>query len=330
MGADFRVFRRLEDVPGGFGPAALTIGNFDGVHAGHRRILRRVVEIARQKSWKPSVLTFDPHPTRVVAPSRAPLLMTTPEQRCALMREEGIEQALILPFNSDFARLSPEQFVEDVLVAKLDARVVLVGEDFRFGHKQAGNASMLKELGERYGFDIEVIPAVMLRGRRVSSSTVRQLVQIGQVSRAARLLLRPYSLEGEVVPGHGVGSRQTVPTLNLATACEVLPAPGVYVTRTLDLDSQRTWPSVTNVGYRPTFGGDKLTIETFLLQPVGNSAPSRIRVEFLWRLRDERKFETPENLKAQILRDVARAQSYFRRRKKWIPWDNHTNPTPEL
>src|SRR5690348_16358315 len=132
-----RVFRSLDEVPADFGPSALTIGNFDGVHAGHRRILRRVREMAEDNGWKASVLTFDPHPTKVVAPDRAPRLMTLPEQRCSLMREEGIEQVLILPFNTEVARLSPEQFVEQVLVRELGARAIVVGENFRFGHKKA-------------------------------------------------------------------------------------------------------------------------------------------------------------------------------------------------
>jgi riboflavin kinase/FMN adenylyltransferase len=318
MAASFRVFRSLEELPPDFGPSALTIGNFDGVHAGHRRILRRVQEIAKAHGWKASVMTFDPHPTKVVAPARAPRLMTMPEQRCILMRDEGIEQVLILPFDADVARLTPEQFVEHVLVGKLGAKVVVVGENFRFGHKKAGDTRLLETLGKRFGFTTEIVPAFSCRGVPVSSSGLRQLIESGAVARAARLLMRPYALEGEVVSGHGVGAQKTVPTLNLATPCEVLPKRGVYITRTTDLDDNRNWESVTNIGYRPTFGGDdRLSIETFLLQILAGHSPRSIRVDFLWRLRDERKFESPEALKAQILQDVARARSYFRRVAKW-------------
>jgi riboflavin kinase/FMN adenylyltransferase len=324
MGRPFRVFRSLDEVPPDFGPSALTIGNFDGVHAAHRRILRRVREVADERGLTPSVLTFHPHPTKVVAPARAPRLMTSPEQRCALMRAEGIEQVLILPFDRDVAQLSPQQFVEHVLVGKLGVRVVLVGHDFRFGHKQAGNVQVLGELGRQYGFTTEVLEAIALRGRLVSSTTLRHLIDQGRVSQAARLLERPYALEGEVVAGHGVGSRQTVPTLNMAPHTEVLPATGVYVTRTQDLEEGRTWPSITNVGYRPTFHDDgdkeKVSIETFLLEPLEGSTPRLIRVEFLWRVRDERKFPDAQTLKSQILRDVARAHAYFRRLKKWTGW----------
>ena len=308
------IYRSLEEVPPDFGPCSLTIGNFDGVHFGHRRILRRLQELSRQHGWKPSVLTFDPHPARVVAPQRAPLLMTSPLRRAELMEEEGIRQVLILPFTRELALLSPEQFVQQLLVDRLGVKAVLVGDNFRFGHKQAGNIRVLAELGQRLGFETEIVPAVSWRGRVVSSSGIRELILAGRVSLAARLLQHPYSVEGDVVRGRGVGSRETVPTLNLATAAELIPARGVYVTRTRSLDDSRQWESITNIGYRPTFGtSDQLTIETFLLQPLDGETPSRIRVEFLWRVRDERRFDSPEALKTRILKDARAAQAYFRR-----------------
>jgi riboflavin kinase / FMN adenylyltransferase len=298
---------------GRFGPSALTIGNFDGVHAGHREILRRVVALARERGWKPSVLTFDPHPARIVAPERAPRLLTTPEERVRLMREEGIEQVLILPFTRELAGFSPERFVREIVVERLEAQAVLVGDNFRFGHAHAGDTRLLAELGRRYEFLVETIPAIRMRGRVVSSSEVRRLIEAGSVALAGRLLARPYALEGEVVSGQGIGSKQTVPTLNLAPAAEVMPARGVYVTSTTDSASGRRWTSVTNIGVRPTFGGDSVTVETFLLDPLEGDSPRTIRVEFLRRLREERRFEDAAALKRQILRDVARAQTYFRR-----------------
>ena len=315
-----RIFRSLDEVPADFGPSALTIGNFDGVHFGHRQILRRLQAIAAERNWKSSVLTFDPHPTRVVAPDRTPPLLTTPQQRAELMREEGIGQVLILPFTADVALLSPEEFVRRLLVDALGARAVLVGDNFRFGHHAAGNVAMLAELGRRLGFQTEIVPAVTCRGRIVSSSAIRDLIRAGRVALAARLLVRPYALAGQVVAGRGVGSKQTVPTLNLRTDSQVIPASGVYVTRTRDLSRDHQgaaeWNSITNIGYRPTFGAsDELSIETFLLDPPGSQSPSRIRVEFLWRVRDERKFESPDALRSQILKDVRTAQSYFRRAK---------------
>lgn len=312
MSSGVRIFRSLEEAAGRFGPSALTIGNFDGVHAGHRLILRRVRELADENGWKPSVLTFDPHPTKIVAPDRSPLLMTTPEQRCELMEQEGIRQVLILPFTREVAQIAPEAFVRDVLVRSLDAKAVLVGDNFRFGHKHAGDTRLLRELGAELGFSVEVIPAVSLRGAVVSSSQIRRLVEGGDVSRACRMLQRPFALEGEIVHGHGIGAKQTVPTLNLSTAAQVMPATGVYITKTHD-PAGHLWPSVTNVGFRPTFGGHELSVETFLLAPLEGPPPHRIRLDFLRRLRDEKKFSSPEELKAQILRDVHRAQEYFRR-----------------
>ncbi|HEV2688183.1 MAG TPA: bifunctional riboflavin kinase/FAD synthetase [Bryobacteraceae bacterium] len=307
------IYRSLAEVPADFGPCAITIGNFDGVHLGHRQIMRRIVAIAREHGWKSAVLTFDPHPTRLVAPDRAPRLLTTPEQRARLILGQGIDEVLILPFTSEIAKLTPEEFVREVLVGRLKAREVLVGDNFHFGHKAAGNAGTLKELGRTFGFQTDVVTAISWRGVVISSSEIRRLVEAGDVARACRLLGRPYALEGAVVHGEGVGSKQTVPTLNLDTQAEVLPKPGVYVTRTREGNGSREWPSITNVGYRPTFDGRRLTIETFLLSGLNGATPERISVEFLRWVREERKFPDPAALKAQILRDVGRAQAYFRR-----------------
>lgn len=312
-----RLFRSLEATPPDFGPSALTIGNFDGVHVGHRRILRRLRAVAAERGLKPSILTFDPHPTRVVSPSRSPRLMTTPDERCRLVGEEGVEQCVILPFTAEVAHFSPEEFVRRILVERLDVRAVLVGDNFRFGYKQAGDTAILGELGRRLGFTTEVIPAIRVRGVTASSSVIRNLIDAGRVSRAGRLLERPYALEGTVVPGEGIGSRYTVPTLNLATGSELVPALGVYITHTRDVENGRAWPSITNIGYRPTFGGRQLTIETFLLGPLEGAAPRRIRLGFLRRVREERRFPDAESLKAQILRDVVRAQAFFRRLRRW-------------
>jgi riboflavin kinase / FMN adenylyltransferase len=240
--------------------------------------------------------------------------LTTPERRAELMAEEGIQQVLILPFTREIAELPPEDFVRQIVAGELGARAVLVGENFRFGRRQSGDAPSLEQLGSQLGFVTEVIPTAQCRSRAVSSSVIRDAIEGGQVALAARLLRRPYALDGEVVRGHGIGGKQTVPTLNLATDAEVIPARGVYLTRTRDLESACQWNSITNVGYRPTFGAtSELSIETFLLDPLEYPPPGRIRVEFLCRVRDERKFDSPEALKAQILKDVRVAQNYFRR-----------------
>ena len=314
-----RLYCSLDQVPADFGPCALTIGNFDGVHFGHRRILKQVVALAAERGWKPAVLTFDPHPTQVVAPDRTPVLLTSPAHRAELMGEEGIAEVLILPFTAEIAHLSPEDFVRQLLVDRLNVRAVLVGDNFCFGYRQSGNTRLLVELGARLGFETEIVPAVKWRGGMVSSSGIRALLKSGRVSLAARMLEHPYALDGAVVEGRGVGSKQTVPTLNLAPDGGVIPASGVYVTRAYDLAGARHWNAITNIGYRPTFGAsDQLSIETFLLDPFTGNTPERIRLEFLWRVRDERKFDSPAALKQQILRDVGVAQRYFRRTRAWV------------
>lgn len=311
MSTEVRIYRSLDETPPDFGPCALTVGNFDGVHAGHRELLSRVVRAAREHGWRAAAMTFHPHPARVIAPGRAPLVMTTPEQRAQIMEACGIEEVLVLPFTEETALWTPEYFVRHVLVEKLQARTICVGEDFRFGHKHEGNTFLLQSLGLECGFTTEFIPPVRLRGGRVSSSRVRALVQGGRVAAARRLLCGPFALEGAVVSGHGIGKKETVPTLNLDPAFEVLPNNGVYVTRTTDLASGQRWQSVTNVGTRPTFSGDALTVETYLLGKL-DSAPEHIRVEFLARIRAERKFSSPEALKTRIFRDVQSAQRLFR------------------
>jgi len=307
------IARNLSEA-GAFRPCALTIGNFDGVHLAHRRLLQTTVEAARSAGVRPAVLMFDPHPSCVVAPERAPRLLTSPEERSVLIRGEGIEHVLIQPFTAELARLTPEEFATKFLRDGLDVRTVVVGENFRFGCRQAGDTGTLKELGSRLGFEVRLLPTVNWRGRRVSSGEVRKLVMAGDVSTAARLLQRPHAISGEIIKGHGIGSKQTVPTLNLQTDAQVIPERGVYITRTSEPDSDRRWNSITNIGYRPTFSDDDaLSIETFLLDPLEGGTPDRIRLEFLRRVREERKFESSEALKAQILRDVGRARAYFRR-----------------
>ena len=303
--------------------SVLTIGKFDGVHAGHAYLLAQVASLAKERGLEPAVMTFDPHPVCVIAPGHAPRPLISLEERCAKIRERGIERIFILPFTLEISRLSPEEFVSRYVRGEMRARVVMVGRDFRFGYKQAGDPGVLGALGGRYDFETRLVDAVKLRGLTVSASEIRRRIEAGEVSLAGRLLGRPYSIAGEVVAGQGIGSRQTVPTLNLQTSAEVLPRDGVYITRTRDLDGGGDWNSITNIGVRPTFDGHTRTIETFLLLEPGEMAgrgpaPRRICVEFLRRVREERKFENAEALKAQILRDVARASAYFRRVARWV------------
>lgn len=319
---EFKVYWSLDDVPESFGPSAVAIGNFDGVHCGHREILERCRQLAADKWLKPSVLTFHPHPKKLLAPNHAPLELEPIERRLERMREAGISQVVILPFDAELASLGPQDFLRRVMVEKLRAKAILVGDNFRFGHKAQGDVKLLREQATRLGYETEITPAVTTRGRTVSSSAIRELLAEGRAGMANRLLGYEFCIDGNVVSGFGIGSKQTVPTLNLDTkpllaGHRVIPRAGVYITQTQDLDDGRTWQSITNIGYRPTFGGSDLTIETYLLEPLTGSSPLKIRVDFCAFLREERKFANPEELKAQILRDVGRAQAYWRRRARW-------------
>ena len=307
-----RVHWNLESVGPEPPPCALAIGNFDGLHVGHQRILEKTKEQARRVGGEAIVLTFDPHPATVVAPERAPDLLMLPAERLRRFGQCGIDAGVVLRFTERIARLRPEEFVEQILVRKLNVRAVVVGEGFRFGCRQSGDTKTLTGIGSRDGFEVVTVPPVLIGGQPVSSTRVRAVVRQGNVRQARRMLARPFSLRGKIVSGRGVGSRQTVPTLNLSPETELRPAQGVYVTFTCDLESGRRWGSVTNVGSRPTFNGTDQTVETHLLEELEGRKPSRIELAFLHRLRDEKRFETPEKLRRQILKDVGQAKRYFR------------------
>jgi riboflavin kinase/FMN adenylyltransferase len=307
------VFFSLETARGQFGPCALSIGNFDGVHMGHQALLAFAQRYASNLRVSPAVLTFHPHPAVFVAPHRVPEMICGLEERLRRLSAAGAERILVLPFNHEVARLTADEFVSKIVVGGLQAKAVFVGENFRFGYQRAGDPQTLERLGEHYGFTAHFIKPMKFRGRVVSSSLIRQNLAEGNVSLAGRMLGRCFSLEGAVVAGQGVGAKQTVPTVNLRAIPGQLTPRGVYVTETFETSSGRHWPSITNVGSRPTFGGRELTIETFFLTPLEGKTPEYIQIHFRFYLRAERKFSGADELKAQILKDVARAKSYWRR-----------------
>jgi riboflavin kinase/FMN adenylyltransferase len=297
--------------------SVLAIGNFDGIHLGHQAILQATVRRAAQSNDVPTALTFDPSPRKVLRPESAPLGLSTNAQRKDWFGVAALEAAVVLPFTLDLARLSPEEFVEQILVRGLHVRAVLVGENFRFGHQQAGHVQLLRELGARHGFAVEIIPPVALDAEIVSSTAVRRDIAAGNVTHAARLLGRPFALTGDIVPGTGTGRRFTFPTLNLKPEQELLPARGVYVTRTLLEGEAKSRRSVTNIGMRPTFNGASLSVETHLLDFSGDVTASRMEVRFWKRLREEKKFAGPEELRAQIASDIATANKFFTRLRRF-------------
>jgi riboflavin kinase/FMN adenylyltransferase len=310
--------------------SVLAIGNFDGIHLGHQAILRAAVQRAAKTKDVATALTFDPSPRKILRPESAPQRVSTNAQRMDWFGTVGLESAVVLPFTLDLARLSPEEFVEQVLARGLHVRAVLVGENFRFGHKQAGNVALLRELGARHGFAVEIIPPVALDGEVVSSTAIRREIAAGNVTHAARLLGRPFALTGEIVTGTGTGRRFTFPTLNLKPEQELLPARGVYVTRTLLEGETRSRRSVTNVGMRPTFNGASLSVETHVLDFSGEVTAKRMEVRFWKRLREEKKFAGPEDLRAQIARDIAAARRFFTRLRRFRSLRNASVPTRSL
>jgi len=309
----FRVVRGLDQWRGDSATAerrtALGIGNFDGVHAGHQAILQRAIDCARGSGALGTAVTFDPHPLKILRPQHAPSLLSTLEQRLAWMEQIGLDAVLILPFTTELAAVTAEGFVARVLAGVLHAERILVGENFRFGHRHAGDVALLERLAGKFGYAVETMPPVAVAGEVVSSTSVRQAVTEGRMDHAARLLGRPYSLTGRGVAGEGRGSREVVPTLNLEPEQEVLPACGVYATETRFDDGWQ--PSATNVGVRPTFDGGSLTVETNLLDVSGGSEPERIEVRFWKRLREEMKFAAAAALREQIGKDVRQVRAFF-------------------
>ena len=290
---------------------AVTIGNFDGVHCGHHKIFKRVVERARRETCVAAALTFSPHPARVLRPEAAPPMIETFAQRIQRMQALGLDAVYVLRFDAAVASLSPQEFVERILTRSLHARAVLVGENFRFGHRQAGNTLLLAELGRAHDFEVECVPYLTIRGIAVSSSAVRAAISAGQMERAARLLGRPFALAGEIRTGTGTGRRFVFPTLNLATQQESLPAHGVYATEAVV--NGKGYRAATNVGVRPTFEGTRLSIESHLFDFSEEITSGPLEVRFWHRLREEQRFSGPEALREQIQRDLAATRSFFMR-----------------
>jgi riboflavin kinase / FMN adenylyltransferase len=288
----------------------LALGNFDGVHRGHRKILDRVCRVAGERGATPVVMTFDPHPPRVVRSDKAPPLLMTMAQKLDAFGAAGLQGAAIVRFTHELSRWDPEMFVRTVLVDWLRVAEVWVGANFLFGHDRTGNFSLLRTLGARYGFKAEKIDPVRYKDFVVSSTRIRRLIGEGRVDEAGALLGHQYYLEGHVVQGDKRGRRLGFPTANLCTDNELLPPSGVYAT-TVTLEGV-VRPAITNVGVRPTFGSSgKTVVETHLFDTDRDLYGVAVRVGFVQRLRDERAFESPDLLKAQIAADCSRARVLF-------------------
>ena len=294
-------------------PTVVTLGVFDGLHLGHQLILSTVVERAREIGAVPTVITFDPHPRAVLHPGSSPPLLQTFDQKVEAFGVLGIQQTIVIRFTQEFSLLRAQDFLKDTVKERLQARKVYLGRGFAFGHDREGNIDLLRRVSQELGFFANEVPEVRLRGQRVSSSRIRQLLSEGKVNLARRMLGRPYGVEGRVQRGSERGHQLGFPTANLQPENRVIPRNGVYVTGTLVDGVWRR--SVTNIGVRPTFGVEKEpSLETFVLNWTGDLYGDVVRIRFLYRLRDEKRFASVEELKTQIRRDVNRAENYFQRR----------------
>ncbi len=288
----------------------LALGNFDGLHRGHTKIIERVRRVATERAATSVAMTFDPHPPRVVRPDKAPPLLMTKAQRLDALEKAGVEGVAVVRFTPELSRWDPETFVRTVLVEWLHVAEVWVGANFLFGHDRAGNFSLLRTLGARYGFRAEKIDPVRYKDFVVSSTRIRRLIGEGRVDEAGALLGHPYTIEGVVEQGDQRGRQLGFPTANLATANELLPPHGVYATM-VRLDGV-IYPAVTNVGVRPTFGGDPRTVvESHLIDVNRDLYDQQLRLGFILRIRDERRFENVDQLTAQIAADVQKARTLF-------------------
>jgi riboflavin kinase / FMN adenylyltransferase len=305
------VFHFLDDIPAGYGPSVVSVGNFDGVHRAHAHVLGEIVKRARALGGKAAAVTFEPHPARILKPEAELKLITPLPEKLRWLSETGIDAVLLLPFGRDLSLMTPRQFAERILKKKLHAREVHEGFNFRFGHKAAGDVNTLAELGREMGFEVKVYPEMKLRGESVSSSQIRKLITEGRVSRARHLLGRAFCILGTPGRGRGYGSKYTVPTINLSRYEELVPNDGVYITRTRV--GEERFDSVTNVGNRPTFEHELFAIETHLLNfhPIELTPETEVEICFLQRLRDEIKFPSVEALKEQIGHDVRKARRYL-------------------
>jgi riboflavin kinase/FMN adenylyltransferase len=299
------IFRAIDQLPPHPFPV-VALGNFDGVHLGHRAILKAAIDRAREAAGIAFALTFDPLPAKVLAPTRAPRLILAPEDKLELLRASGIDGVIVIDFTLALSGLAPDEFVRDYLLGRIGARAVVAGHSVSFGHKRAGNAEVMVELGRRMGFETIVVGPVTVEGEVVSSTRIRDLIAGGEMLAAARLLGRDHFLTGIVVHGRERGRAIGFPTANLQTATECLPPDGVYASRVILPDG--AFPSITNIGMRPTFAEPARTIEAHIFDFDRDIYGARIQLEIVERIRGERKFESGQALAAQIAQDLKRAK----------------------
>lgn len=305
-----RIIDDLSFTKGDFCSPVLTIGSYDGLHLGHQEIIKRVIELARKGEGESVVLTFEPHPVRFLHPELYIPLITPYHKKMVLLARMGVNVTINLPFTREIARMSAPAFIEDIVQGRIGPRTIVVGFNFTFGKGRKGTVEGLKEMGDRLGFAVEVIPPFRLEGEVVSSTRIRELISDGKVKEASRLLGGPFIILGKVIHGHSRGKSLGFPTANIEISQELYPREGVYAATVL-VDGQR-YDGVVNVGTNPTFGNGKLAVEVFLFEYSGDLYGKEIEVAFIDRLRDEKIFPSAEELVRQIEIDVQKAREVLK------------------
>jgi len=310
-----KVIRGLNNILNRYDSPIVTIGNFDGVHIGHQKIFRTVVENALLKKGTSVAVTFDPHPMRVLAPERGVKMLTPFEEKARLIERMGIDVLVCIDFNSEFSSLKPDDFIQDVLLQRIGSVHVIVGHNYRFGKGKKGTTDLLRRRGKRYGFKVNIIRNVRRYGTVVSSSRLRSLLLRGRVCEASTLLGRTYHIEGNVVSGAGRGASVLgTPTANLSTPNELVPKEGVYVVK-VSFD-EMVYDGVANIGMNPTFGNSSLSYEVHLFGYKGDLVGKHLKIHFIDRLRNERTFGSPQALKEQIVKDIETARFILGKHKR--------------
>ena len=292
----------------------VTFGNYDGVHKGHIKIIKKVVECAKKRSGTSILFTFTPHPVKTLAPGLAPPILQTDGQKMELIDSMGIDIVVFEPFTKKLAELSADDFFHKTIVRNIGAKEIIVGYDFTFGQHRSGTTNELKMMAEKEGIKVSVIDAVFLRDSLISSTHIRHYIERGEMEAAKSMLSRPYAISGRVVKGRGIGSELGFHTANLKTDNELIPPPGVYITATYIRKPKTRYASITNIGFNPTFGTGELSIETHILDFKKNLLGRDIEVEFYKKIRREMTFESIEALRQQIEKDVIRARRYYEKR----------------
>ncbi len=297
---------------------AVTIGNFDGIHLGHQAVIRQLAERAKTLGVPTMVMLFEPQPREFFAPSAAPARLTRLREKLLALRSQPVDRVLCVRFDAHFAAVEPEDFVRRVLVQSLGARFVVVGQDFRYGHKRHGDIQLLTDMGNQNGFEVATAAMFEVGGTRVSSTRVRTALAQGNLVSAAELLGRPYQMCGRVVHGKKIGRSIGIPTANIRLHRRRAPVEGVFVVEMMNAAGERL-PAVASVGIRPTIGGTQPLLEVHLLDTNRDIYGHYVAVDFLQRLREERRYDSLEEMRPQILRDIEAAREYFRTRRPLAP-----------